>query len=128
MILRFELTSRNLIGLQRDGKVRQVTWESGPPPRIDGYTVGINSSDPASPPRHAGERHPDADEVILVLSGRLEVYLEDENGSETLCEASAGEALVIPQGIWHRLNALEPSRFINITPGPHGEARPLARN
>jgi hypothetical protein len=125
MPLQFELSSRNLIGLQRDGKVRRVTWESGPPPRIDGYTVGINASDPASPPRHAGERHPDADEVILIISGRLEVRLEEDDGSETVCEAHAGDALVIPQGVWHRLKALEPSRFINITPGPHGEARPL---
>ena len=81
MPVQFELSLRSLIGLHRDGKAKQIAWESRPPPRIDGYTVGLNASDPSSQLRHGGERHPDADEVLFLLSGRLEVHLEAEDGS-----------------------------------------------
>jgi quercetin dioxygenase-like cupin family protein len=40
---------------------------------------------------------------------------------------SPGEVFVVPQGVWHRLVAVEPSRALHITPGPHGESRPVSR-
>jgi quercetin dioxygenase-like cupin family protein len=86
--------------------------------------VGINSSDPNSQPRHAGERHPDGDEVLILLTGRLEVHIEEEDGNEAIWEVKPGEAIVVPQGVWHRLRALEESRFIN-TPGPSAKDHPL---
>ena len=124
MPLQFGL-GRSLIGLDREGEVRLVPWESGPPPRIDGYVVGLTRSEPGSPPRHAGERHPDADEVLVLISGRIEVLLEEKEGDPTTYEVGPGEAFVVPKGLWHRLVALEPTQLLHITPGPHGEWRPL---
>jgi mannose-6-phosphate isomerase-like protein (cupin superfamily) len=125
MPLQIDLSASRLICLDRAGNVSMVTWESGPPPRIDGYTVGLNTSDPSREPRHGGERHPDADEVLFLISGRLQVTLDEEAG-EVACEVVPGQAIVIPRGVWHRVAALESSQFLNITPGPRGEWWPLA--
>jgi hypothetical protein len=32
--------SQSLLGLFRNGQTHLVAWESGPPPRIDGYVIG----------------------------------------------------------------------------------------
>lgn len=44
------------------------------------------------------ERH-DADELIIVLSGRVELYLE---GVDEPSELSKGDVTVVPAGAWHR--------------------------
>ena len=69
----FELAGR-IVGLERKtGRAvlverRSSTW------RIDGYT--IESSALGGPPMHNGELHPDADELLYLLSGRIRVRLE----------------------------------------------------
>ena len=128
MALQFELSPRSLIGLYSDGQARPVTWESGPPPRIDGYVVGLTASNPGAAPRHAGERHPDADEVLFLISGQIDVVIEDETGAETVSGVAAGQGIVIPRGAWHRIVTREPSQLLHITPGPQGEWRPVARD
>lgn len=39
-------------------------------------------------------------------------------------EVVAGEAVVVPCGIWHQINVDERGQPLNITPGPGGQARP----
>jgi quercetin dioxygenase-like cupin family protein len=119
----FEL-SGSLVGLYRDGRAALVPWESGPPPRIDGYVVGCTEFSRPAP--HAGERHPEGDEVLLLLSGRAAVILE-EDGVENVVELSAGQGFVVPRGVWHRLVPQEPSQLVHITPGPRGEWRALPK-
>jgi len=46
-------------------------------------------------------------------------------GSDAGTEIVPGEALVVPRGVWHLIECVEPGRMINITPGPRGEHRPL---
>jgi len=111
-----------ILGLTRDGKASLVPWESGPPPRVDGYTIGAPFMTRNAP--HSGEMHPDADEVLFLISGRVDVHLE-EDGKDNVVEVKAGDALVVPRGVWHRVVLREPSRLLHITPGPHGERRPL---
>ena len=113
------------MGIYRDGKAAPIAREPGPPPRIDGYIVGWTEIAPDAPPRHTGELHPDADEVLVVVSGLMEVVLEDEDGTQTTYDVGPGESIVVPRGTWHRTAAREPSVLLNITPGPHGEWRPL---
>lgn len=114
--------SRSLLGLKRDGKAALVPWESGPPPRIDGYVIGAPLM--TGPAPHGGEMHPDADEILFLISGRVEVILE-EGGADTVVEVRPGEAMVVPKGVWHRVLPREPSRLLHITPGPGKEWRPL---
>jgi mannose-6-phosphate isomerase-like protein (cupin superfamily) len=98
-----------------------VSWKSGPPPRIDGYTVGAPMITRDAP--HGGELHPDGDELLYLVSGRLDVVL-DENGGETIVELKPGDAFIVPKGVWHRVVMREPSQLIHITPGPGGQWRP----
>ena len=90
--------------------------------RIDGYT--IESSALGGPPMHNGELHPDADELLYLLSGRIRVRLELEGGDQE-AEVRPGQALAIPRGTWHQIIVDEPGQLINVTPGPGGQHRPL---
>lgn len=42
-------------------------------------------------------------------------------------ELTGGDALVIPQGVWHKVTIREPGQLLHITPGPNGDARPLTQ-
>jgi mannose-6-phosphate isomerase-like protein (cupin superfamily) len=114
--------------ITRDGAITVVPAPPGPPQRIDGYTIGaIPYLDGASP--HAGEVHPDGDEFLYVVSGAIEVVLDDGDergaGTETKVLLRAGDAYVVPRGVWHVLETVEPSYLVHVTPGPGGDHRPL---
>jgi mannose-6-phosphate isomerase-like protein (cupin superfamily) len=98
----------------------------GPPRRIDGYTIGAVAC-PVGPGPHAGEVHPDGDEFLHVVSGAMELVLDDGDqhavGVETHVVLRAGDAYVVPRGVWHRVEALEPSYLVHVTPGPRGGYR-----
>jgi len=80
------------VGLVREtGRAVFVASTPGRPPnRIEGYTV--QSSALEGPPPHGGEMHPDADELLYLLSGRIRVRLELED--------AAGQSVVVPCGTW----------------------------
>src|SRR6266851_304880 len=99
----------------------------GPPRRIDGYTIGaIPNIDGPGP--HGGEVHPDGDELLYVVSGTMELILDDGDeravGVETKVLLRSGDAYVVPRGVWHRLEPVEASYLIHVTPGPNGGYRP----
>ena len=112
-----------VIGLERDtGRAVIVEQTPGRPPnRINGYTVGAGFITGDSP--HGGEMHPDADELLFLVSGRVQMMLELADGQQTI-DVAAGQAIVVPRGVWHLIRMIEPGQLINITPGPGGQARP----
>jgi mannose-6-phosphate isomerase-like protein (cupin superfamily) len=114
-------TSRHSIAISRDLRMTPVAnrWDS--PLRADGLCVGI--ADMTLDPPHAGERHPDGDEFIYILSGRVTVTVDSSSG--TSLELRPGDACIIPKWEWHRLHLLEPTRLLHITPGPNGDHRQL---
>ncbi len=113
--------------LARDGSMAVAVASPGPPRRIDGYTIGA-VPDVDGPGPHLGEVHPDGDEFLYVVSGTLELVLDDGDehtvGTETTVVLGPGDAYVVPRGVWHRLEAREPSYLIHVTPGPNGGYRP----
>lgn len=118
----FEL-SAHIVGLERQtGRAVLVERSRDKPWRIDGYT--IESSALGGPPMHNGELHPDADELLYLLSGRIRVRLELEGGDRE-SEVRPGQALAIPRGTWHQIIVDEPGQLVNVTPGPGGQHRPL---
>ncbi|HXP32588.1 MAG TPA: cupin domain-containing protein [Acidimicrobiales bacterium] len=71
------------------------------------------------------ERHPAGDEVVVLLSGRIDVIQESE-GRQRVVELRAGEAMVNPRNVWHTTRVHEPGQALFITPGAGTEHRPLA--
>ncbi len=72
---------------------------------------------------HGGEMHPDGDEVLYLISGHVKVVFEDEEFDDI--DLRPGDGLLVPKGVWHRVDILEPSKIMYATPGPGGEYRPL---
>jgi mannose-6-phosphate isomerase-like protein (cupin superfamily) len=120
---RIDLT-REVVGLDRaDGRARLVDQVAGRPPQgIDGLTIG--ASQIAGDPPHDGEMHSDDDELLYLVSGAVTVTLELSGGNSQV-DLGAGDAIVVPQGVWHQVTTREPGQPIHITPGPGGDARPL---
>jgi mannose-6-phosphate isomerase-like protein (cupin superfamily) len=122
--VRFEGHVAQLFG---DRSISITAAPPGPPRRIDGYTIGaIAHMDGPGP--HGGEVHPDGDELLFVVSGTMELIVDDGDeravGVETRVPLHSGDAYVVPRGVWHRLEAVEPTYLIHVTPGPDGGHRP----
>jgi mannose-6-phosphate isomerase-like protein (cupin superfamily) len=113
--------AHEVVGFDRtDRTARLVDQPGGPPRRIDGLTIGAPYLTGDAP--HDGEMHPDGDELLFLVDGAVRVRLELPEGTRTV-ELGAGEAIVIPRGVWHLVTLVEPGRLVHITPGPNGEAR-----
>ena len=98
-----------------------VEQEPGRPPRrIDGVTIGAPLLTGDAP--HDGEVHPDGDEVLYLISGAVSVRLELAGGDQHI-DLAAGDALVVPRGVWHKITMKELGQLLHITPGPGGDAR-----
>ena len=113
--------ARELIDIRPDLSVSTRMRQPGPPERIDGMTVGIVTMDPDQAPPHAGEVHPDGDEILFVISGRVRVSGESDGAAAI--ELGPGQACIVRKGEWHRVHALEPGQLVHITPGPNGGYR-----
>jgi mannose-6-phosphate isomerase len=59
--------------------------------------------------------HEQKDEAILVMSGRLLLHLDDDDGRMTTRELAAGAAAHIPVGRRHRFEALERVELIEVS-------------
>jgi mannose-6-phosphate isomerase-like protein (cupin superfamily) len=123
----FDLSSM-VATLLRDGSSELITPDrTRPPVRVDGFTVGAPHMSGNAP--HRGELHPDGDELLYLISGRVDVVLDDGDqktiGAETTTSLEPGDAFIVPKGVWHRVLVIEPSHFVHITPGPGSAHRPL---
>ena len=117
---RFDTTTHT-IGLDRDFNASEYPEQPDPPIPVEGATFGVASMSENSP--HGGEMHPDGDEVLYLISGRANVvFVEDD---EENIEMRPGDGLVVPRGMWHRVDILEPCQIVYVTPGPNNEFRPL---
>jgi len=70
------------------------------------------------------ERHPAGEEVLILLSGELELVLETGSGSRRT-RLKAGQAFVVPRNTWHRALVKKPGKLMFITPGAGTEHRPV---
>jgi mannose-6-phosphate isomerase-like protein (cupin superfamily) len=68
------------------------------------------------------ERHPAGDELVLLISGRIDV-IQDLDDGERRVELRPGEALINPAGVWHTSDVHEPGEALFITPGLGTEHR-----
>jgi mannose-6-phosphate isomerase-like protein (cupin superfamily) len=63
------------------------------------------------------ERHPNGDEVVMVLDGTTTVILL-KNAAEERFFLAQNELVVIPAGMWHRFEGSERLKVMTITPQP----------
>lgn len=113
--------SNQTVAVDRELSATAMPARPDPAVPVDGYTFGVATMTENSP--HDGEMHPDGDEVLYLVSGRVGVMLETDPVQEL--ELLPGDGLIVPQGVWHRVDILEPSRIVYLTPGPNGQYRPL---
>ena len=70
------------------------------------------------------EMHPNADEFVYLLSGSVELHLEQPDGLRNVA-LTGRAAVVVPRGIWHTAKVAGASRMLHVTRGAGTELRPL---
>ena len=70
------------------------------------------------------EMHPTGDELLVLLSGKLDLVLQ-EGRSDRVVELDAGQAFLVPFGTWHRFLVKTPGELLFVTPGKGTQHRPL---
>lgn len=113
--------SENSIEIADDFSASQVPERPDPPIPVMGATFGVATMFENSP--HDGEMHPDGDEILYLISGGVTVVFPDDPVDDI--EVRPGDGLVVPKGMWHRVDINEPSQIVYLTPGPNNEHRPL---
>jgi mannose-6-phosphate isomerase-like protein (cupin superfamily) len=73
------------------------------------------------------ERHPNGDELLCVVSGRIDVVLEEPSG-ERVIPLEPLSALIVPQGVWHRLLVKEPAVLVGVTRPADTQLRDVKEN
>lgn len=71
------------------------------------------------------ERHPAGEEILVLLSGELELVLDTDQGEER-AGLKPGQTFIVPRGVWHRGIVKKPGKLMFITPGAGTEHRPVA--
>lgn len=117
---RFDPESQT-VALGRDLTAELTAAREDPPVAVNGMTIGIARMSENSP--HGGEMHPDGDEALYLISGRARVVFEVAAFEDV--DLFPGQGLVVPKGVWHRVDILEPCEIVYATPGPGGEYRPV---
>ena len=69
------------------------------------------------------EVHPDGDEIVVLLSGAVDLVLDLPGGHHTVELRDRGAA-VVPRGVWHTANVLALSEALHITRGEGTTHRP----
>lgn len=92
-------------------------------PVIDGWLYGVYAM--AAGPWSNWERHPHGDEVLTMLSGAMDLTLEEKTGPRTV-SMNAGDTVVVPAGIWHIGRVVTPGRLMALTFGKGTEHRPAS--
>ncbi|MEM1262158.1 MAG: cupin domain-containing protein [Pseudomonadota bacterium] len=106
-------------GIAPDGIASRLPAEPDPPTPFSGLTVGFVQMAEAAP--HNGERHPDGDEVLWIVSGSVRVVFDDNDWDDIALGPQQG--LIVPAGAWHRVEIVEPAGIVYLTPGPNNEFR-----
>lgn len=103
-----------------DFRVGTRERKPGPPERVDAMTINFVNMDHDAP--HGGEVHPDGDEILIVISGRIAVTADSY--PDDIVEVGPGQACIVPKGECHKVSVIEKVQMVAITPGPNGDHRP----
>lgn len=116
------------VHLAADGSARSVAggdafW-SQPTAELDRFGDGwLVSEFEFASSWSSWEMHPDADELVYLLSGEVTMLLERPGGIEEVALRDRA-AVVVPRGTWHTAKVARPSRMLFVTRGRGTEHRP----
>jgi mannose-6-phosphate isomerase-like protein (cupin superfamily) len=123
------LTTPLHLGLgSRARSVQGFAWDPGV---LEAYTAAVAVDGPegrmvmvfdGEGPGDHWERHPAGDEVVVCLSGSVDV-VRDEDGTTRAVHLGPGEATVNPAGVWHAVDMDGQARILAITAGAGTEHR-----
>lgn len=71
------------------------------------------------------ERHPHGDEVVLLLSGKVSLIIDDNLQHQSVELSQSGDYVLVPKGLWHTAKTQQLSQLLFITPGEATEHKPL---
>lgn len=91
------------------------------------WIIGVHAfTDDRSVHADHWERHPRGDEVLCLLDGAVTVTLAGDATPQRQIVLQSGQALVVPCGVWHRLQVQQAGRLMFVTPGVGSEHRRVA--
>jgi hypothetical protein len=70
-----------------------------------------------SEPWSTWERHPAGEELVMLLSGSVELLLEEVDGVRAAQLTEPGEYVLVPRGVWHTARTSAPTSMLFLTPG-----------
>jgi mannose-6-phosphate isomerase-like protein (cupin superfamily) len=85
-----------------------------------GWLVGVYS---ITEDARAWEMHPSGDEVLAMLTGEMDLVLEQADGQVTIT-LQAGQACLVPRGTWHRQVVGRRGEYLGATYGKGTQHRP----
>ncbi len=71
------------------------------------------------------EVHPDGDEIVMLLSGAVDLVLDEPDGERVVALRDRA-ACVVPRGVWHTADVHGPGEALHITRGAGTQHRPRA--
>jgi len=63
------------------------------------------------------EIHPNGDEIVVLLSGKVTFVFDLESQNEPVALTKQGDYAVVPRNVWHTAKVDEPCKVLFITPG-----------
>jgi len=121
------IPQQTYVHLGEDGAATELPGEAFwqlPPLEADAYGKGWLITEFAfSEDWPTWEMHPHGDEFVYLLSGAVELLLEQEDNVVTIALNDTG-AVVVPRGVWHTAKVLAPSRMLHVTRGRETRTRP----
>jgi quercetin dioxygenase-like cupin family protein len=63
------------------------------------------------------EMHPAGEEFVCLLSGQVDLILEQGGVENTVQLSTSGSYVLVPRGTWHTARVHTPSSMLFITPG-----------
>ena len=110
--------SRTFIHLRDGGDAREIPltrsfWRATSDAAYDRVVGVVEFRSDSDLHADSQEVHPEADEVLVVLDGAVDLLL-DEGEAERCVPLESGEAAIVGRGVWHRLLMRAPGRLLFI--------------
>ena len=80
-----------------------------------------------SEPWATWERHPEGDELVMLLAGAVTLVLEVQGEEKPVALADPGAYVLVPRGVWHTARTSVPTTLLFLTPGAGTEHRPVGQ-